>query len=66
MSVDFETKLKGVAIAFFNDRDEGYPFTHWREQAEELRINTTPEFIESVFNTDPEFYLDLAKSGGAH
>lgn len=60
--VDFEIKLKALAIAFFNDckNDKDYPFSTWEEQAMELRQDLNESQINAMFELDPEGYLDLA------
>lgn len=66
--VDFDTKLKVAARAFFRDGqgDPEYPHRTWQQQYEELKGSVSPKFIETCYelnkddpDLNPEINSDL-------
>ena len=58
VDVEFEEHLEIAAKAMFNDckGEKDYPFTTWKEQADEMRTNCSKEFIKQSYEWGKDHY----------
>ena len=63
--ISFEKKLEIAAKAFFRDEKNtpDYPHLTWESQRDEMRENTSKEFIETCYKwnkDDPELNTEIS------